>query len=170
MPLDEDFIYEIDFKGQSYNEFLNCELPYTLWLPEDNLLTDFIYEEMCTTFYGITATRRNRKWGYLGENGMEITEFIYDAPWYVSVTYDKKIDDYVDLYDGLPRTCGIMVISLNGEYGVLYMDGRTLIDFGQFEDLAPAWNYQLWAKQNGKWGLIGLNAAKRISGIEADNG
>ena len=131
------------------------------------MLTDFIYDDMCTTSYGITAACRDGKWGYLDENGAEITEFIYDAPWVVGRAYDSGTREYLPQYGAFPCTSDTMVVSLNGQYGLLYKDGRTLIDFGQFEDLAPAWNNQLWAKENGKWGLVDLDAAKQSFGIYA---
>ena len=60
-----------------------------------------------------------------------------------------------------------MVVCKDGEIGLLYRDGTTLLDFGEFEDLAPAYNDQLWAKQNGLWGLIDLAALKEKANLSA---
>ncbi len=155
--------------GVYYDEYISpvyepVSPKYALWSPEDELLTDFIYDDMLGTSCGITAACRNEKWGYLDSQGNEITEFIYDAPWISGSTYDYQTRTSTPIYGAFPSTSDTMVVVLNGEYGVLHSDGRTFIEFGEFEALAPAWNDQLWAKQNGKWGLIDLTAAKRAVG------
>ncbi len=69
---------------------------------------------------------------------------------------------YKDASDtpAFPATDDTIVVSKDGQVGVLYRDGQVLIDFGKFEDLVPSWNQQLWAKQDGPWGLIDLSDAK----------
>ena len=133
---------------------------YALWSPKGNLLTDYIYDEIGSSSYGIVAACKAGKWGYLDEQGREITEFVYDAPWQIGNGYSCAY----------PCTSDTMVVSLNGKMGVLYKDGSLLIDFGEFEDIAPAWNDELWVKQNSLWGLIDLASAKEQKGyIFRDN-
>ncbi len=117
---------------------------------EGNLITDFLYEDAEDFSEGIAACCKDGKWGYIDETGQEITEFVYDAQWNDFYAY--------------PCTNDTIVVSKDGQMGVLYRDGTLLIDYGQFEDLAPAWNDQLWAKQDGKWGLIDLADAKQKAG------
>ncbi len=165
VPQEETF-WEISFnntnelqKYEKYSEAVRTPISekYALWSPKNKLLTDFIYDDMCSSSYGLTAASREGKWGYLDENGKEITEFIYDAPWLIAK----------ESYAAYPCTSDTMVVSLGGKMGVLNRNGRTLIGFGEFDELAPAWNDQLWAKQGGKWGLIDLKAAKKSFGINA---
>lgn len=131
---------------------------YALLAPDGTLLTDFEYERMEASSCGLTAACRGGKWGYLDEKGQEITDFVYDAPWTGTETPDSGPIAY-------PATCDTMVVSKDGEYGVLYRDGSLLIDYGEFEELAPAWNDLLWAKENGQWGIVDLKAAKQNAGI-----
>ena len=61
-----------------------------------------------------------------------------------------------------------MVVWKDGQVGLLYRDGSVLIDFGQFEDMAPAFNNELWAKQDGQWGLIDLADAKQKRNLDSE--
>ncbi|HIT08660.1 MAG TPA: hypothetical protein IAB55_06210 [Candidatus Merdivicinus faecavium] len=70
--------------------------------------------------------------------------------------YDVSVNEYT------------IVVRKDGEYGLLYRDGTTLIEFGELEAMAPSWNNQLWAKQDGLWGLIDLADAKSQAGIPID--
>lgn len=124
--------------------------------PDGTLLTDFLYEDTVDYSCGIAAAKLNGKWGYLDETGTPVTDFIYDSIWAVT-----NSEEY---YDAFPCTCDTMVVSRDGQTGLLYRDGSVLIDFGEFEDLAPAYNDQLWAMQDGAWGLIDLNDVKTKAG------
>lgn len=148
-----------DGESPLYEIHMDEASKYALWSPEGRLLTDFIYDDMESSSYGITAACKDGKWGYLDEQGEEITEFIYDAPW--------KIND--DSSCAYPCTSDTMVISLDGEMGVLYRDGSMLIGYDVFEDIAPAWDDELWVKQDGLWGLIDLADAKEKKGCASEN-
>lgn len=137
---------------------------YAFAAPDGTLVTDFLYDETGAFSDGLCAACRDGKWGYLDDTGREITEFIYDAPWPYSFDY-TKYPDKTYRYIGFPCTSDTMVVSRDGEMGVLYRDGSLLIGFGEFEDLAPAWNNELWAKQDGLWGLIDLADAKEKAGL-----
>ena len=122
---------------------------YAYVSPDGKLITDFIYEDVDDFSDGIASCRKNGLWGYIDETGKEITEFIYTGSSYCT-------DD-------------TMVVQKGDQYGLLYRDGSVLIGFGEFEDLAPSYNNELWAKQNGKWGLIDLNDVKQQMGLLEKN-
>lgn len=158
-PAEQIFSEEIIW---SWNDFEELPWDFDTWNSffayadqEGNLITDFLYEEAEDFSEGVAACCKEGKWGYIDETGREITEFIYDAPWNGFYAY--------------PCTNDTMVVSKDGQMGLLYRDGTLLIDYGQFEDLAPAWNDQLWAKQDGKWGLLDLADAKQKAGYDTTN-
>ena len=148
----EDLWYNIDqMADQSLYAYVN---------PKGELITDFIYEEAGDFSDGLAACRRNGLWGYIDENGKEVTPFIYSGLW--------KIGDEEPSV-AFPCTDGTIVVQKNGKSGLLYRDGSVLIGFGEFEDLAPSYNNELWAKQDGKWGLIDLNDVKQQMGLLEEN-
>lgn len=129
--------------------------------PTGKILTDFKFDQAVGFSDGLGACTVDGKWGYIDENGTAVTDFIYDGTMDVDYTYET--DDTGSpktITCAYPCTCDTMVVSRNGQMGLLYRDGTTLLDFGEFEDLAPAYDDQLWAKQNGLWGLIDLAALK----------
>ena len=130
-------------------------------------ITDFIYDYAEDFSEGIAACCKNGKWGYIDETGAEITEFLYDGIWPGRMKAPALIGGAEDL-GAYPCTSDTMVVYRDGQAGLLYRDGRVLIDFGQFEDLAPAYNNELWAKQGGLWGLIDLADAKQKAGLSPE--
>lgn len=128
--------------------------------PDGTLLTDFVYENTVDYSCGIAAAELNGKWGYLDETGTPITDFVYDGIW--------QNASYPDRLQAFPCTCDTMVVSQNGQMGLLYRDGSVLLDFGEFEDLAPAYNDQLWAMVDGAWGLLDLKDIKAKAGVPTD--
>lgn len=138
---------------------------------DGHLITDFLYDEAEDFSEGIAACCRNGKWGYIDENGNEITDFVYDGVWPYKGEFDPDLGDfgdYVTGYSAYPCTSDTMVAYQDGQVGLLYRDGSVLIDFGQFEDMAPAYNNELWAKKDGLWGLIDLADAKQKTRRSAD--
>lgn len=128
------------------------------------LITDFLYDEAEDFSEGIAACCRDGKWGYIDENGVEITDFVYDGIWPYQGEYDPDLGESggnVTEYSAYPCTSDTMVVYRDGQVGLLYRDGSLLIDYGEFEDMAPAYNNELWAKKDGLWGLIDLADAKR---------
>lgn len=130
-------------------------------------ITDFIYEQAEDFSEGIAACCMDGKWGYIDETGTAVTDFIYDGVWYNTI-YDEESACYVEAPTAYPCSGDTMVVWKDGQVGLLYRDGSLLIDFGQVEDMAPAFNNELWAKQNGLWGLIDLADAKRKMGLSPD--
>lgn len=155
-PICRAAIEQHSFFGFDY--FAPVDDRYAFIDPAGNLITDFVYERTGTFSNGLAAACRDGKWGYIDEDGKEVTEFIYDGAWQIYFDDPNEREAY-------PCTCDTMVVSLNGEMGVLYRDGTVLLQYGEFEDLAPAWNDLLWAKKDGRWGLIDLRDAKQKAGI-----
>lgn len=159
-----------DAENDLYEEFSEMvdptiqEYPKAYIGTDGQLITDFIYDQAEDFSEGIAACCRNGKWGYIDETGAEITDFVYDGIWPYPGEYDPNLGEYGDFrteYAAYPCTSDTMVVYKNGQVGLLYRDGSVLIDFGEFENLAPAYNNELWAKQDGLWGLIDLADAKR---------
>ncbi|WP_294499163.1 WG repeat-containing protein [uncultured Gemmiger sp.] len=133
---------------------------YAFLSPEGQLITDFAYEDVVDFSEGVAAVKQNGKWAYLDESGALLTDFVYDSTWPYGTSAETS--------RAFPCTCSTMVVSRGGQMGLLYRDGSLLLDFGQFEDLAPAYNDQLWAKQNGLWGRIDLASLKAKAGLPAE--
>lgn len=135
----------------------------TMWAyvaPDGTLITDFVFAKAGQFSDGLAACSMDGEtWGYIDENGVPVTDFVYDACW----------DGLYDYPDGcaFPATDDTIVVSKEGQMGVLYRDGSVMIEFGAFDDLAPSWNQQLWAKKDGLWGLIDLSNAKEQLGLSS---
>ena len=156
-------IPEIFTYNEADNPQYSIEKPYSLYAyasPDGTLITDFIYEDVDDFSDGIAACCKNGLWGYIDETGKEITEFIY-SPVHATVN---------EFVSGMAFPCAddTIVVRKDNQYGLLYRDGSVLIGFGEFEDLAPSYNNELWAKQGGKWGLIDLNDVKKQMGIAVE--
>lgn len=132
-------------------------------------ITDFVYERAEDFSEGIAACMQNGKWGYIDDQGNPVTEFVYDGVWEYAGPFDSTVGEYGDYpteYAAYPCTSDTMVVYRDGKAGLLYRDGTLLIAFGELEDMAPAYNDELWAKQGGKWGLVDLAAAKKLAGLD----
>lgn len=128
--------------------------------PDGTLLADFQFDNATGFSDGLAACSKDGKWGYIDASGTPVTDFVYDPLLPVGAFSSVAGGEYDIIRYGYPCTCDTMVVSKDGQVGLLYRDGTTLLDFGEFEDLAPAYDDQLWAKQNGLWGLIDLKALK----------
>ena len=130
-------------------------------------ITDFLYDGAEDFSEGLAACSIDGKWGYIDENGDPVTEFVYDGVWDKS-EWNPETYQYEPRDTGYPCTSDTMVVWKDGQVGLLYRDGSVLIDFGQFEDMAPAFNNELWAKQDGQWGLIDLADAKQKRNLDPE--
>lgn len=158
-----DLYFAIDQSAQN--------TPYAYVDTEGRLITDFVYDMAEDFSEGLAACRQNGKWGYIDASGQPVTEFVYDGIWYNSdyVAPEGEVGSYQEVdFTAFPCTSDTMVVSRDGEYGLLYRDGTTLIDFGEFEALAPAYGNELWAKQNDLWGLLDLADAKEKAGLSTE--
>ena len=164
----EKWYYEEDFDKDRYYEIIDSqtqEYPKCYMGTDGQPITDFLYDGAEEFSEGLAACSIDGKWGYIDENGNPVTEFIYDGVWFREER-DGVTDQYRTLYTGYPCTSDTMVVWKDGQVGLLYRDGSVLIDFGQFEDMAPAFNNELWAKQDGLWGLIDLADAKQKKNLD----
>lgn len=151
-------------KITSYTITPTSEL-YAYVSPKGELLTDFVYKATGPFSNGIAACSKDgENWGYIDESGNPITDFLYEPVW----NLDSQMGSQYGQPQAFPCTDDTMVVKQDGEYGLLYRDGSVLIGFGEFESLAPSWNNQLWAKQDGKWGLIDLADAKEKAGLPVE--
>ena len=132
-------------------------------------LTDFIYDEAEDFSDGLAACCLDGKWGYLDETGAQVTDFVYDGVWPYTGDFDLAQLEYETQYAAYPCTDDTMVVWRDGQVGLLYRDGAVLIEFGQFEDMAPSYNNELWVRQDGLWGLVDLADAKRQAGLPVDS-
>ena len=137
-------------------------------------ITDFVFDGAEDFSEGLAACSKDGKWGYIDENGNEITDFIYDPVWDgAELTAVLPIEngvrwEYQGTVTGYPCTSDTMVVKKDGETGLLYRDGSVLIDFGEFEDMVPAYNNELWVKQDGLWGIIDLADAKQQRDLDPE--
>lgn len=135
---------------------------YAYISPNGELITDFVYQKAGAFSNGIAACSKDGKtWGYIDEAGNLATDFLYEPVW----NLDSQWGFPYAQPQAFPCTDDTMVVKQNGKYGLLYRDGSVLIGFGEFESLSPSWNHQLWAKQDGKWGLIDLADAKEKANL-----
>lgn len=112
-------------------------------------LSDVIYEEAGAYSCGIVPVRLNGKWGYADETGALVIPCEYDASWARWSYGGERTTCY-------PATENTVVLCRGGQYALCTLDGREIIPFGACEELCPVQNGHLWAKMNGRWGLLAL--------------
>lgn len=102
---------------------------------------------------GVIPVRQDGKWGYVDASGQQVLPFAYDAGW--DQANAGLSEDYMLPYSA---SYGTIVVS-QGDQDALYdTQGNCLIDFGEYEALRPVWQDMLWACQDGKWGVLQLDA------------
>lgn len=92
-------------------------------------------------------------WGYLNSDAIQTIGFRHMANW----TYANR-----DLPERqqipYPASYGCVVVTdYGGQYALLAADGTVLIDYGTYERLRPVHGDKLWARQDGKWGVLQLS-------------
>lgn len=112
-------------------------------------VSDVVYEEAGAYSCGIVPVRLNGKWGYADENGALVIPCVYDASWARWSYSGERTTCY-------PATENTVVLCRGGQYALCTLDGGEIIPFGACEDLCPVQNGHLWAKVNGRWGLLAL--------------
>lgn len=53
-------------------------------------------------------------------------------------------------------TDGYVVVFDGSQYALLDSEGNEIIPFGELEELSEIHDGRMWAKENGKWGVIEL--------------
>ena len=104
---------------------------------------------------GVTALKKDGKWGYFDQNGTQIIDFIcepfaskvlyggWDKGKGTSANYPFLASDYIP-------------VKIDGKCGYYDTSGNEVIPCGTFEDVRPVHNHLAWVKKDGKWGVIEL--------------
>lgn len=119
------------------------------------MMTDFIYEKTGTygAVNGIIALKKDGKWGYMNEDGVMITDFIYDAS-------ETSVVGYEECYSPLN---GYLIVRQGEKWGLLDTDGNIVLS-PIFDGLSQVnEDGQLWVREDDQWGVMQLNDANNVS-------
>ena len=117
------------------------------------LLTDFQYKNVCMVGDKLIAVQNtDGNWGYCDKSGREVIPCIYQGTLHAKGGLHGFFD-----YPFPDRSGVVIVQGADGTKSALYTDGTTCIAAGRFEDMTPAPDGCVWAKQNGLWGLLEVN-------------
>lgn len=123
---------------------------YAIW-DEDELKTEFIYDECGSESSGLLTVQQNGKWGYVNPEGEVIIPVEYDASWQHYTDEDKSYC--------YAATEGYIPLVKDGVWEMRDTEGRLVIAPGVFEEILPVYGGKCWVKADGKWGVIRLDAA-----------
>lgn len=131
--------------GQSANEVYIQGANYAVY-SNGRIVTDFVYEDHGPLSGGLLAVKQNGRWGYVNAAGETVIPCEYDAWEEVSLPILR------------PANCtdGYVVLCKDGKYALYDDQGQVVIPFNEFEALCEVYNGRLWAKQDGKWGVLQL--------------
>ena len=123
---------------------------------QDQLVTDFIYEECGSESDGLLAVMQDGKWGYVNTEGEVVIPIEYDGSWKGlsfndPATGELKEMDYCYAFSG-----GYVPVCKDGEWELRDTEGNTVILAGTFEEIRPVQDGRCWVKKDGKWGVIEL--------------
>lgn len=110
------------------------------------------YQDMGCVAEGIVPAKKDGKWGYLDVNGAVVIPFEYDESW------PRTEVNYWMAQPCFNATESTVVLCKNGAYALYTVSGGEVIPFGACEQLLPVYEGRLWAKQDGKWGVLELLA------------
>lgn len=115
----------------------------------DIQLTDFVYDDGHNPYYGdYVGLCQNGKWAYFDADGNKLLDFEF-----LEVGQHRKLYDF----------SGNLVAVRNSEgYGYYNSNGECIIPCGEFECARPVQNGKAWVKQNGKWGVICIDAFENV--------
>ena len=123
--------------------------PFAVADKNGTILTDFDYQDACMAGESLIAVKDAAgNWGYCDQSGALVIPCIYQPQMSLSIMNETIEYPYADL-SGM-----VVVKEQSGEKLVLDIHGNEIISAGQYEDLAPARDGCVWAKQNGLWGLL----------------
>lgn len=123
--------------------------PFAVADKNGTILTDFDYQDACMAGESLIAVKDAAgNWGYCDQSGALVIPCIYQPQMSLSIMNETVEYPYADLSG--------MVVVKNQSRQKLVLDvyGNEIISAGQYEDLAPARDGCVWAKQNGLWGLL----------------
>lgn len=109
-----------------------------------------VYEDYLDFHDGVAAMMKNGKWGYVDTEGREVTDFCYEPLTCANGFSDERSVPY-------SANEGWISVKKDGLCGVLDTQGREVIPC-RFEDITSAYGGMVWAKENGKWGIVKLES------------
>ena len=143
-----DILGEYDEDNNSYAisrdvTFFNETSPKYGIAKDGKLIVPCEYEDGCMNFSGgVTALKKDGKWGYFDQNGMQIIDFIcepfaskvlyggWDKGKGTSTSYPFLSSDYIP-------------VKIDGKCGYYDTSGNEVIPCGTFEDVRPVHNLSL---------------------------
>lgn len=131
----------------------NTNKPYDAAILVDSggrQINDQFYEDGRPYREGVAALEQNGKWGYLDTNGQPISDFCYEP---------MLPGDCFSMEATVPYSAneGMIPVKKDGLCGLIDTQGREVIPL-QFEDITSVYHGTVWAKQNGKWGVLKVPA------------
>lgn len=125
-------------------------------------VSDERYQSIGCVAQGIVSARKSGgKWGYLDTEGNVVIPFEYDGASLYYETWDYEthtpLEKGVVLHGGpFQATEGTVVLRRGNSSALCTAAGEEIIPFGVFEELLPLHEGRLWAKYDGKWGVLAL--------------
>ncbi len=153
-------LYMAETEGRQYDTINGKN--YYEWIPDFNALqwvlydgsgsvTQELYESIGCVAEGIVPAKKDGKYGYLDIKGNIVFPFEYDG----SLTYLSDTGE-VQHSGCMNATEGTVVLYKDGAYALYTVSGEEVIPFGVFEQLLSVHQGRLWAKADGKWGVLEL--------------
>lgn len=107
---------------------------------------------------GLIPMKQADFWGYQdGEGNLKIA-YLQESNWDYA-NRDLNAENAL----AYAASYGTVVVTHNGEDGLYDSNGVCLINYGTYEDLRPVHGDKLWARQDGKWGVLQLDHALSTS-------
>ncbi len=101
-------------------------------------VTEVTYAAVGSFQDGLAAVQNAEgKWGYVDATGEEVFPCVYDTVYGASE--------------------GLVAVCQNNAWALFTTANQEVIPFGEFEALRPVYQGQLWACQEGKWGVLTLD-------------
>ncbi|MDD4851034.1 MAG: WG repeat-containing protein [Gemmiger sp.] len=120
------------------------------WVLTDGVkpVNDTRYEDAGNYSCGVVPVKQDGQWGYLDAAGNTVIPFGCEPCIATGIEGAKNRP--------FDATYGSVVVCQNGQYALYDTTGAVVIPFGDLEALLPAYQDTLWAKKDGKWGVIQL--------------
>lgn len=107
---------------------------------------------------GLIPMKQADFWGYQdGEGNLKIA-YLQESNWDYA---NRDLSEENAL--AYAASYGTVVVTHNGKDGLYDSNGVCLINYGTYEDLRPVHGDKLWARQDGKWGVLQLDHALSTS-------
>ncbi len=136
---------------------------------EDQLVTDFQFEECGSASDGLLAVKKDGKWGYVNSKGEMVIPAEYDASWPYFSRYDRGTQNFEEnLEYCYAFSDGYVPVCKDGQWELKDTKGKSVILSGTFEAIRPVQDGKCWVKKDGKWGVIQLEAGKEDKSQEKE--